>query len=61
LIKPALAPVLSLLILGEAITSRTIVGIVVILLGSAITLVGEDIAYRVIAIVRHQTRQHHIN
>ncbi|WP_164509414.1 DMT family transporter [Companilactobacillus jidongensis] len=61
LIKPALAPVLSLFILGEAISSRTIFGIIVILLGSVITLVGEDIAYRVIALVRHQTRQHHTN
>lgn len=55
LIKPALAPVLSLFILGEAINGRTIIGIVIILAGSAITLVGEDIAYRVIALVKRTT------
>ncbi|USQ68398.1 DMT family transporter [Companilactobacillus allii] len=55
LIKPALAPVLSLFILGEAISGRTIIGIVVILFGSLITLVGEKIAYQVIALVRRQT------
>lgn len=55
LIKPALAPVLSLFILGEAISGRTVIGIIVILFGSLITLVGEKIAYQVIALVRHQT------
>jgi drug/metabolite transporter (DMT)-like permease len=50
LIKPALAPVLALLILGEAIVPRTIIGIVIILLGSAITLVGAKIAYSVIGL-----------
>ncbi len=55
LIKPALAPILSLFILGEEISPRTIIGIVIILAGSAITLVGEDIAYRVIALVKRTT------
>lgn len=43
-IKPALAPVLALFILGEPIHINTIVGIVVILIGSVITLAGERIA-----------------
>ncbi|MCH4010011.1 DMT family transporter [Companilactobacillus sp.] len=50
LVKPALAPILALGVLGEAIVPRTIVGIVIILLGSAITLVGAKIAYGVISI-----------
>jgi Predicted permeases len=44
LVKPALAPVLALLVLGESMTANTIVGIVIILLGSLITLIGEKIA-----------------
>lgn len=50
LVKPALAPVLALAVLGEAILPRTIIGIVIILLGSAITLVGAQIAGRVISL-----------
>ncbi|MGV0168295.1 DMT family transporter [Furfurilactobacillus sp. WILCCON 0119] len=43
-IKPALAPVLALIVLGEPIYKNTVVGIVVILIGSVVTLVGEKIA-----------------
>ncbi|WP_172968598.1 DMT family transporter [Companilactobacillus mishanensis] len=50
LVKPALAPILAFFILGEAILPRTIIGIVIILIGSMITLLGEKIAYRVIAV-----------
>ncbi|AMV60100.1 membrane protein [Pediococcus damnosus LMG 28219] len=39
-IKPALAPILAALILGETITVPTIVGIVIILLGSVVTFMG---------------------
>ena len=59
LVKPALAPVLSLLILGEAMTVNTIFGIVVILLGSLVTLMGEKIAYRVMAIFRRNNPEAH--
>ena len=59
LVKPALAPVLALLILGEAMTANTIFGIVVILLGSLITLMGEKIAYSVMAIFRRNNPQAH--
>lgn len=45
-IKPALAPILSLLILGDPIHLNTIVGIIIILIGSVVTLVGEKIAMR---------------
>ncbi|WP_225425864.1 DMT family transporter [Furfurilactobacillus siliginis] len=43
-IKPALAPVLALIVLGEPIYANTVIGIVVILIGSVVTLVGEKIA-----------------
>src|SRR5699024_10270497 len=59
LVKPALAPVLSLLILGEAMTAITIFDIVVILLGSLVTLMGEKIAYRVMAIFRRNNPEAH--
>lgn len=59
LVKPALAPVLSLIILGEAMKANTIVGIVVILLGSLVTLMGEKIAYRVMAIFRRNNPEAH--
>lgn len=39
-IKPALAPILAMIILHEVITGETITGIVVILLGSLITFIG---------------------
>lgn len=52
LVKPALAPVLALFVLGEAMKVNTIVGIVVILFGSLITLMGEKIAYGVMAIFK---------
>jgi Predicted permeases len=55
LVKPALAPVLSLIILGEAINARTIIGIIVILCGSFITLAGEKIAYQVISLIKSAT------
>lgn len=45
-IKPALAPVLSLMILGDPIHSNTVVGIIIILIGSVVTLMGERIAMR---------------
>lgn len=45
-VKPALAPVLSLLVLGDPIHSNTIVGIIIILIGSVVTLTGEKIALR---------------
>jgi len=59
LVKPALAPVLALLVLGEAMKVNTIVGIVVILLGSLITLMGEKIAYSVMAIFRSNNPEAH--
>lgn len=59
LVKPALAPVLSLLILGEAMTGNTIFGIVVILLGSLVTLMGEKMAYKVMAIFRRNNPEAH--
>jgi drug/metabolite transporter (DMT)-like permease len=59
LVKPALAPVLSLLILGEAMQVNTIIGIVVILLGSLVTLMGEKIAYSVMAIFRKNNPEAH--
>ena len=45
-IKPALAPVLSLIVLGDPIHLNTIIGIIIILIGSAVTLLGEKIALR---------------
>jgi drug/metabolite transporter (DMT)-like permease len=39
-IKPALAPILALLILGESIAPSTIAGIVLIVVGSAISVIG---------------------
>ena len=59
LVKPALAPVLSLLILGEAMQVNTVIGIVVILLGSLVTLMGEKIAYSVMAIFRKNNPEAH--
>jgi Permeases of the drug/metabolite transporter (DMT) superfamily len=41
-IKPALAPILSLMILHESISNNTIVGILFILMGSYITFVGRS-------------------
>ncbi|MHA8110688.1 DMT family transporter [Lactobacillaceae bacterium Melli_B4] len=41
-IKPALAPILALLILRENITMNTIVGIIIILVSSVITFVGNQ-------------------
>lgn len=43
-IKPALAPILALIVLGEPIYVNTVIGIVIILIGSVVTLVGEKIA-----------------
>lgn len=60
LVKPALAPVLALLVLGEAMTANTIVGIVIILLGSLITLMGEKIAYKVMDIFRRDNPEGHV-
>lgn len=45
-IKPALAPILSLIVLGDPIHTNTIVGIIIILIGSVVTLIGERIATR---------------
>ncbi|MEE6729501.1 DMT family transporter [Pediococcus pentosaceus] len=45
-IKPALAPILSLIVLGDPIHTNTIVGIIIILIGSVVTLTGERIATR---------------
>ena len=59
LVKPALAPVLALIVLGEAMKVNTIIGIVVILLGSFVTLMGEKIAYKVMAIFRHNNPEAH--
>ncbi|CAJ1203034.1 hypothetical protein CPR19088_GLDEOEPO_01044 [Companilactobacillus paralimentarius] len=59
LVKPALAPVLALFVLGEAMNVNTIVGIVVILFGSLITLMGEKIAYGVMAIFRRNNPEAH--
>ena len=59
LIKPALAPVLALFVLGESMNANTIFGIVVILLGSLITLMGEKIAYGVMAIFRRNNPEAH--
>lgn len=39
-IKPALAPVLALIILGESIASSTLIGIVFIVTGSAVAFIG---------------------
>jgi len=39
-IKPALAPILALLILGESMTEHVMVGIVLIVVGSCITFLG---------------------
>ncbi|RYL96497.1 DMT family transporter [Sporolactobacillus sp. THM7-7] len=41
-IKPALAPILALLILGEAITPNVLFGIVLILAGSCITFISDS-------------------
>ncbi|KRK81806.1 DMT family permease [Companilactobacillus bobalius DSM 19674] len=59
LVKPALAPVLALIVLGEAMKVNTIIGIVVILLGSFVTLMGEKIAYKVMAIFRRNNPEAH--
>ena len=59
LVKPALAPVLALFVLGESMNANTIFGIVVILLGSLITLMGEKIAYGVMAIFRRNNPEAH--
>ncbi len=59
LVKPALAPVLALFILGESMNANTIFGIVVILFGSLITLIGEKIAYGVMAIFRRNNPEAH--
>jgi drug/metabolite transporter (DMT)-like permease len=44
--KPVLAPILSLLILGDPIHLNTIIGIIIIFIGSIVTLMGERIASR---------------
>jgi len=59
LVKPALAPVLALVVLGEAMTTNTIVGIVVILLGSLVTVMGEKIAYSVMDIFKRNNPEAH--
>ncbi len=59
LVKPALAPVMALFVLGEAMNVNTIVGIVVILFGSLITLMGEKIAYGVMSIFRRNNPEAH--
>ncbi|RYL94239.1 DMT family transporter [Sporolactobacillus sp. THM7-4] len=41
-IKPALAPVLALIILGEAITANVLSGIILILAGSCITFISDN-------------------
>ncbi|MCG4281029.1 DMT family transporter [Lacticaseibacillus saniviri] len=46
-IKPGLAPIMAAIILGERIPGLTIVGIVIILLGSVISFVGESFIERV--------------
>ncbi len=46
-IKPALAPVFAMLILNEAITSNVIVGILITIIGSSISLIGDQKAYKV--------------
>lgn len=45
-IKPGLAPILAAMILGEHITGETIVGIVIILIGSVITFMGNRVKAR---------------
>ncbi len=41
-IKPGLAPIMAMIILGESLTINTVVGIVVILFGSLISFMGES-------------------
>ncbi|KRK99959.1 DMT family permease [Secundilactobacillus odoratitofui DSM 19909 = JCM 15043] len=45
-IKPGLAPILAAVILSEKITTATIVGIVIILIGSVITFMGNRVKAR---------------
>lgn len=52
-IKPGLAPILAMLILGEHIVPTTVVGIGIILIGSMITLFGEAIMEKVNAMQKH--------
>lgn len=59
LVKPALAPVLAMFVLGESMNANTVFGIVVILFGSLITLMGEKIAYGVMAIFRRNNPEAH--
>ena len=59
LVKPALAPVLAMFVLGESMNANTVFGIVVILFGSLITLMGEKIAYSVMAIFRRNNPEAH--
>lgn len=46
-IKPGLAPILAAIILGENIPVTTIIGIIIILIGSVITFMGENFMERV--------------
>ncbi|KRM90481.1 transport protein [Liquorilactobacillus cacaonum DSM 21116] len=39
-IKPGLAPILAAILIGEKITTLTIIGIIIILLGSVVTFIG---------------------
>ncbi|MCK8625004.1 DMT family transporter [Apilactobacillus xinyiensis] len=42
-IKPGLAPILAMILIGEHITLNTIIGIIIILIGSVITFAGNQI------------------
>lgn len=42
-IKPGLAPIMAMIILGEHLTLATVVGIIVILLGSTVSFLGESL------------------
>ncbi|MDC7953314.1 DMT family transporter [Liquorilactobacillus mali] len=42
-IKPGLAPILAAILIGEKVTTLTIIGIIIILLGSVVTFVGNRV------------------
>lgn len=56
-IKPGLAPILAAVLIHEKILTNTIVGIVIILIGSVITFMGNRVKARESALAEEDARE----
>jgi drug/metabolite transporter (DMT)-like permease len=59
-IKPGLAPIMAAIILSEQITTTTIIGVVIILIGSVISFINQEFMERVGAMLPFHSHHNHM-